>query len=146
MVVIGSGHPVTRKRIAELFAAIGLAPPVSYLDFLLAHNGGVPCPGDFSIAGLSGMESSEVEYFLSIDSPNEHSDLQRTFERLQSQLPDQFLPIASTACGSKLVVSCRSSDIGTVYYFDMQERDPNNLNAALFRVATSFEELLSFLG
>ncbi|MBS0190196.1 MAG: SMI1/KNR4 family protein [Phycisphaerales bacterium] len=145
MVIINDGPRIDVKSVGEVFGRLGLKPPAQYVAFLLEHNGGVPCPSMFPILGFYRIRTSEIEYFLSINSFENYSNIESVYRRLKQDLPDGLIPIASASGGAKLVISCRQRDHGAIYYFELQEIDPDDLEAAIFPVALNFEQLLNSL-
>lgn len=140
-----SGRVLTAREIRECEARLNVTLPTGYRQWMVAHNGGRPFPGVFTIHGLRHNPSDTIHSFVSIRAGTEDYDLESMAHRWRDFLPKGAVPIAVASCGRILVLMTSGQDQGQIYYCDMDEWDGDESRSALFLVAPTFEALLESL-
>src|SRR5829696_3071276 len=107
-----TGEPAGEEELAELEERTGHPLPVSYRDFLEAHDGAVPEANHLPDA--AGAEVS-VRTFLSVD------EIGRTLDQLgPDRVPPEVLPVADDDAGNGLFLN---TEDGSVWSYDHEEED-----------------------
>jgi SMI1/KNR4 family protein SUKH-1 len=132
-----TGDPADEEALEELETRTGHALPVTYRDFLEAHDGAVPEANHLPDAA-SGSEVS-VRTFLSAE------EALRTLDTLgPDRVPAELLPISDDDLGNGLWINAED---GSIWSYDHEEEDPaeEDLWAAFTREAEDLDELLDRL-
>jgi len=110
------GEPVPASELDALEKNLGFLLPEEYREFLLACNGGYASDqkGRFEIFHPFRKVTGEhvgVDQFFSA---------QLTLKKPSNRMvPDHCLVIASDAGGNLIVLSCRETDFGAIYWCDL---------------------------
>src|SRR6187455_704978 len=106
MVAIHPGteaKPCALSYIGEVGEEIGVSFPADYLEFIRAHNGGVPARPFFEL----GTNTKVVERFLSFVPDYKHDplgmyDVEVVWSQVEDRLPEGVAPIAALFAGDLL--------------------------------------------
>jgi hypothetical protein len=131
-----TGDPADEDALEELEERTGHPLPVTYRDFLEAHDGAVPEAN--TLPDAAGGEVA-VRTFLSAE------EVLRTLDALgPDRVPEELLPISDDELGNGLWINAED---GAIYSFDHEEEDPSeeDLWAAFTREAEDLDELLDRL-
>jgi hypothetical protein len=132
-----TGDPADEEALEELEERAGHPLPVSYRDFLEAHDGALPEANHLPDAA-TGAEVA-VRTFLSAE------DVLRTLDALgPDRVPTEVLPISDDELGNGLWIN---TEDGSIWSYDHEEEDPSeeDLWAAFTREAEDLDELLDRL-
>lgn len=108
--------------------------PLSYKDFLLKNNGGVPNENIF----WNGVIEADVAYFYSLKYGNNNIESVMSNIHRDDALPKTFLPFASSGGGSMYAFSMEKTGYGEIYLFHFDGSDP-------FKLCESFEDFINNL-
>jgi len=131
------GSPVDRDTISASEQQLGVSFPQSYVDVMLAHNGGSPSPAYLPHPG----GATKVERIYSIgDNGLVETCLQH---RVDHGLPDEFIPIAQLAGQDfLLLMECSAEAPGSLYSwfepnlgFRFRDEEYSNVTQMYFDVA-----------
>lgn len=141
----GDSPGLTRERLAECAAELGVRLPEEYARFLLERNGGRPVPARYSAIDADG--ETEVEAFLGIRDDGE-DDLSAFARKNRAILPEGFLPVAYDVRGNLICISTSGGDEGRVYFWNRElaatADDPRDeLGDHITIIASSFDEFLN---
>lgn len=120
--------------------------PLAYKMFLKKFNGGRPSQTHFSTQDKK--VESHVALFLQFDESSEESIVSE-FESitLAGWLPKNFLPIAITPSGNRVVLSIAGKDFGSVFFWSWDEQDEDDEPSYRFlrKICDDFEQFLNLL-
>jgi hypothetical protein len=122
--------------------------PDDYRRFLLANNGAFPSPDCVTFEEAGRQTASDVFCFLAIDDERAWASLEWHFETYSGRLPNNTLPIARDSGGNLWLLSVRSENAGSIFFWDhgsfdtFDEADLTNWPL----VAASFQEFWDSLG
>jgi len=143
-----TGPLISDADIAQLEKFIGSPLQESYKQFLAKYNGGKPIPDCFPILGCTAYNFGGINYIFRIGSKIKGSNIAWNCDIFRNRVPDGYLPIAGDGGGNILFIalsSCRTSDEGTVLFWDHElEHSPPTLRN-MHLVARSFNDLLAQL-
>lgn len=144
-----SGPPVDRKAIKSVSAKIGLPFPKSYVEFLLAHNGGSVqnmclLPRRFPLQGCKHDTHGLIQVFFNV-STGDVVNLAREYKTFRDRIPPGLLPIASDPGGNLICLACKGKRKGQVFFWDQNfEANPDEGEEVwwdnVFFIAGSLEE------
>lgn len=116
--------PVDDAAITAAELAIGLRFPLSYREFLLAHNGGRPTRDCFKIQWQPGQEAGEdwrstcMGWFYAIGSPVRSSDLVRVNTvSFRGRLPQGTFAFGHDAGSNQLLLAAEGPFAGKVLFW-----------------------------
>jgi hypothetical protein len=117
-----SRPPVSREVIKSVSASIGLPFPPLYVDFLLAHNGGMvqplcPIPRRFPIQGCKRDTHGFVHVFFNVGT-GDAIDLAREYKVFRDRVPAGLLPIGSDPGGNLICLACKGKRKGQVFFWE----------------------------
>ncbi len=131
------GRPLQTDQIKRIEYEIGAELPLSYRNFLLAHNGGRPTPDAIKIEGAP-FKTTDVKVFFGMHRETESENILPTLESIEGCKENQILPIAGDSFGCIFGLALAGEEYGQVYYFDFGEGPPQP-----YFVANDFDEFLS---
>lgn len=112
----------------------GFILPISFKQFLVQNNGGVPKERIF----WDGVLESGVSYFYPlIYGENTIEKIINSIHR-DDALPNSFLPFASTGGAGDYTISMNKDSFGAIYIFHYDGSEP-------FKIANSFEMFINQL-
>jgi len=131
------GPPAGEEELHALEERAGRPLPVTYRDFLEAHDGATPEANQLPDA--AGSTEVAVRSFHSVEEV-----LQRLDGLGPDRLPDDVLPISDDEYGNGLFVHLED---GSIWSWDPELEDPEEVDlwAALTREAEDIDELLDRL-
>ena len=133
---IRPGPTIPQQRaLSKIESAIGAKFPDQYVAFLAKFGAGDP---DSNV--LSGDERVSVSRFLTIGADEEYS-MEKSLEVYSDRIPDAFFPVAEAAGGNLILMNSKD---GSIYFWD-HELELKSPNAAVSKVANSFDEFLNLL-
>lgn len=135
--------PIDALGLKDFERHVGVNFPKSYVDFLLATNGGSPLKSAFPVRDGS---TTNVQVFLGIGVPTPTSELDYAYETYGGGLPTGVVPIAGDDSGNYVCLDLRSGQQRIAFWEkshfwstgEWRERD-------LIDVADSFEAFLALL-
>jgi hypothetical protein len=101
-------------------ANLGLPFPPAYVEFLLAHNGGMVEPlysRRFPMQGCPRDTHGLIHVFFSVGS-GDHIDLADKYETFRDRIPPGLLPIASDPGGNLICLACTGERSGQVFFWE----------------------------
>lgn len=115
---------VSRQVIGAVSADLGLPFPPIYVEFLLAHNGGMvqplrSLPRRFPIQGCKRDTHGLVHVFFNVGT-GDVVDLAKEYETFRDRMPPGLLPIASDPGGNLICVACTGERGGQVFYWEQE--------------------------
>lgn len=116
-------RPAVRREVIEsVSASLGLPFPSIYVDFLLAHNGGMvqplrSLPRRFPIQGCKRDTHGLVHVFFNVGS-GDAVDLAEEHETFRDRVPSELLPIGSDPGGNLICLACTGQRIGQVFFWE----------------------------
>lgn len=137
---------ITRRVVGDFEAAIGVALPADYKEFLLSCNGGELAPNIFPVPGAK--INSGVNRFYGVLGDNLQNDLNYQRKIMFTRVPKNILPIGSDSCGNSVCLSLRNESYGQIYFWDHELESEEGECATfsnLFLVGNSFVDFLSKL-
>ena len=147
MVTIESGTaapPFAIDYVRSVEKEIGIRFPASFIDFMMASNGGVPVPQFFDL----GANTHVVERLLSfVPDYKTHAlgcyDIEVVWSQIEGRLTSDLCPFAALFAGDFLCFKVGSDGEATVVMWDHESSDEGS--PALIPVAQNFESLLRML-
>jgi hypothetical protein len=133
------------EQLNELERQYRISLPEDYKQFLITVNGGRPVERKFSFEENGRHTRAAVAWFFG-DCDNANYGLRPNFKIYKGRIPDAFFPIATDSFGNLILLSSRSEDRGSVYFWDHEKEDedaPSSKNTYL--VANSFSEFVQKL-
>jgi hypothetical protein len=115
-----SGPPVDQKVIKSVSTKLGLPFPRLYIQFLLAHNGGMVEPlysRCFPIEGCKRDTHGLIHVFFEVGS-GDAVDLAAKYKVFRRRIPAGLLPIASDPGGNLICLACKGERKGQVFFWD----------------------------
>ena len=139
------GPKLSDVDISALEARLGVALPLSYRQFLLVFNGGVPTPDNVDVEGLEGG-AADVQVFFGVGRAIEATCIEWNTATLTERLDSWLVPIASDSGGSVFCLSVRREDHGSVLYCDLTSVFGDlGIRPPLYFVARDFEAFVAKL-
>jgi hypothetical protein len=131
-----TGSPADADELSELETRAARPLPVTYRDFLEAHDGATPEPNHLPDAAAD--HEVAVRTFFSVE------EVLRQLDTLVERKPDELLPIADDEDGTGLFVHLED---GSIWSWDPEAEDvaEEDLWAAFTREAEDIDELLDRL-
>jgi hypothetical protein len=131
-----TGSPADGEELAELETRAAHPLPVTYRDFLEAHDGATPESNHLPDAAAD--HEVAVRTFFSVE------EVLRQLDTLADRIPDELLPISDDDYGNGLFVHLED---GSVWSWDPDAEDvaEEDLWAAFTREAEDIDELLDRL-
>lgn len=146
MYIEKSGKSVGSEAIELFERFLSRKFPKDYRNFLLKYNGGYPVPDCFSF--IDGKEGSSVQYFLKINSNQNHDDFLSNIRNYEQRIPSNFLPIACDPGGNQICIAINGKEYGKIYFWDHEaeadDNDPPSMDNMTL-IAQSFSDFLESL-
>ena len=140
------GKIVSEDELIAFEASKNIRLPMVYKTFITEFNGGRPSRTHFSTQDKK--VESHVALFLPFDENSEES-IASEFESitLAGWLPKNFLPIAITPSGNRVVLSIEGKDSGSVYFWSWDEQDEDDKASYKFlrKICDDFGQFLNLL-
>ncbi len=92
--------------------------PDDYRRFLLENNGAFPSPDCVSFEEAGQKTASDVFCFFAIADDRAWASMEWHYETYFGRLPKDTLPIARDSGGNLWLLSVRSDDAGSIYFWD----------------------------
>ncbi len=135
------GSKVRAAEIAKFEREIGFKLPPDYRKFLLVHNGGKPCPGNFKQAVGDKIIVNWVQTFFSLGASG---DLRMEWWEAKREFPLGWIPIGLDFGGERLCLCLNEDGYGAIAvtdgYAEYLGRPPE-----MERLAGSFTAFLDML-
>lgn len=141
-------QPITPATLDRVERRIGRSIPAVYREFLLAHNGGWPEPGDFEIThGNERMAHVSVDWFFPVDAAA-GVDLEEILTIYRGRYPEELFPFACDPGGNLICIAVTGEKAEQIWFWDHEEEveegeDPGWDN--LYYVAPNFSAFLERL-
>jgi len=145
MQIVKSRQPLNQLEIRNTEKKINANLPLSYKNFLMAHNGGQPIPNAYPIANCPVDTHGLVHFFFCICEGDMY-DLIDYVDTYHNRLPEYFLPIACDPGGNLICLVTAGPQAGKVYFWDHEEElTALKTYANVYLIAESFDEFLESL-
>ena len=138
---------LTKESLKAIETKYACKLPIDYREFLLSNNGGFPSPDCVTFEENGRKTSADVFCFFAIGESRASLSFEWHQKTFSDRLPKSTLPIGRDSCGNLWLVSLRSADAGSIFFWDhgsydtFDETDLNNWP----KVAASFREFLGKL-
>ncbi len=133
-------QPATEQDIAQLERDIGHSLPFEYRAFLLENNGGVPTPKVIYFDTNDSEENSPIRSFFSVDVADPYYNIFTEIKRMPFDIDMGYLPIATDSFGNLIVIKLYKDNTGSIWFWDHEKYDEDDLIPALSWIASSFNE------
>jgi hypothetical protein len=130
-------RPATESTLADVEQRLRAPLPGEYRKFLLDHDGLT-----LRYNNVEGHDDLSVRMFYNAEGGNQFS-LRRNATVFAGRKPDGLLPIADDSYGNQFLLSLRGSDYGSVWFWDHELEDDDDLDGALTFVASGFGEFVA---
>lgn len=124
---------ISKADISALEQKLQRKLPDAYTKMLLKYNGGRPDPNNFTTA--QGEYGSDIQFFYGIAPEEDNCDLEQNYVQFQDRLPSNYLAIAGSSTGDKILLDL---DQGDIHFFDHELEET-------VLVSESFEAFLDSL-
>lgn len=139
---------LTEDSLASIEEKYTCQLPDDYRRFLLQNNGAFPSPDCVTFKEAGRDTASDVFCYLAIGDERAWASMEWHYETYSGRIPQDTLPVARDSCGNLWLLSTRSEDAGSVYFWDhgsydtFDETELDNWP----RVAASFQEFRDAVG
>jgi len=132
-------------KVREFEQLLGARLPDDYRNYLLRHNGEMPCKTDYWMPGEKNWIESVAEMYALIPADPPQSLNQFIIE--DYGVPSGWLPIANSGYGDFPVISLLEEDQGAIYYLFHEEHgyDPTERDRGVYRLASNFNVWINSL-
>ncbi|MBC6992627.1 SMI1/KNR4 family protein [Neolewinella lacunae] len=119
------------EAIKQIETNHGIQFPSEYVRHILKYNGGSCSPDTFSFMEDGEKAESQIDYFHAVNSGDDY-DLSRCIQDLngEGRLNKYLIPIATDPLGNFVLISCRESDFGKIYFWDHENEFDNSYQPA----------------
>ena len=144
--IVDGNRQTTSSEIESFQRKRHLQLPQTYLQFLLATNGGVPHVTVFPITGMPLNPTGSVQTFLGIGCREPTDDLAYAYDLYAAGFPHGIVPIAHSGSGDLICLDLRR-DSNRVAYWDKAHFWSTGewRESDLYHIADSFEKFVAGL-
>ncbi|MEZ6058500.1 MAG: SMI1/KNR4 family protein [Planctomycetaceae bacterium] len=144
---IGDTPPLTDAEISAFEKEHSLNLPKDYREFLLLNNGVFPTPDCVEFEEAGRKTASDVFCFFALGDERAGLSMDWHIETYADRIPRDTVPVGRDSGGNLWLLSVRSSDAGSIFFWDhgsfdtFDETDLSNWP----KIASSFHEFQELL-
>ena len=110
-----TGTKLSLESINKIEQKYNIQFPISYINFLLIRNGGIPNKKYF----ITSESELVISFFFSLGAKdNSLESYIEQFKIESNYIPSYLLPIAEDAFGNIICISCAKEGNGNIYFCD----------------------------
>lgn len=132
------------KQISKIIPEVYFPLLKEYIDFLKKHNGGKPFYSEFDFIENDVTSNSVISFFFGIHNGPKEYTIKNAVIAYRHRMPNQVLPIGEDAFGNLICMSLRTTDLGSIYFWDHESESDDPCNSLHF-VAANFKEFFQSL-
>lgn len=140
-------NPGPRIELADILSlerAAGVHLPNDYRDFLLLHNGGLPCGAEIDVAGAAEMPT-DVQVLFGLGRRVESSNLDWNLTEIRACSRHDLLPIARDSGGNVFCFQLQDGVAKDVVYCEVFSDEFCSNDGGIYFIAPTFNEFMDQL-